>query len=75
MLIEVLLAVTALVGVGALLSRDELAPKVAFAGSLLPLAVSLLMWARYDGAGNALLDGQLLRRVAEVVRMADYLLR
>ena len=59
MLIEVLLGVTLLVGVGALLSRDELAPKVAFAGSLLPLAVSLLMWARYDGAGNALLEGQL----------------
>ena len=59
MLIEVLLGVTALVGVGALLARDELAPKVAFAGSLLPLAVSLLMWGQFDGAGNALLDGRL----------------
>ena len=59
MLIEALLIVTALAGFGALLARDELAPKVAFAGSLLPLAVSLLMWGRFDGAGNALLDGQL----------------
>ena len=59
MLIEALLIVTALAGFGALLAREELAPKVAFAGSLLPLAVSLLMWGRFDGAGNALLDGQL----------------
>jgi len=59
MLIEALLVVTMLAGFGALLSRDELAPKVAFAGSLLPLAVSLLMWSSYDGAGNALLGGQL----------------
>ena len=59
MLIEVLLAVTLVVGFGTLLARDEVAHKVAFAGSLLPLAVSLLMWMRYDGAGNALLGGRL----------------
>jgi len=59
MLIEVLLAVTLVVGLGTLLARDEIAHKVAFAGSLLPLAVSLLMWGRYDGAGNALLNGRL----------------
>ena len=59
MLIELLLAVTFVVGIGTLLSRDELAPKVAFAGSLLPLAVSLLMWMGFDGSGNALLGGKL----------------
>jgi len=59
MLIEALLVVTALSGVGALFAREELAPKVAFAGSLLPLAVSLLMWGNFDGSGNALLGGKL----------------
>jgi len=38
---------------------NEWAPKAAFGVSLVPLAVSLYMYAVFDGAGNALLDGDI----------------
>ncbi|MFB6113728.1 MAG: NuoM family protein [Halodesulfurarchaeum sp.] len=59
MMIEVLLVLTALSAVVVLLSNDEVAAKLAFGLSLLPLAVSLLMFWGFDGSGNALLNGDI----------------
>ena len=59
MLIETILAVTVLGAIAVLLSDDEWAGKLAFGLSLLPLAGSLLMYAGFDGTGNALLGGDI----------------
>ena len=58
MLIELLLATAFVAGLLVLLVDDEVAPRLAFALSLLPLLVSLAMWAGFDGHGNVLLGGQ-----------------
>jgi len=58
-IIEAVLAVTLLSAVGVLLIPDEYAGRVAFLASLLPLSGSLLMWARFDAAGNALTGGSV----------------
>jgi NADH-quinone oxidoreductase subunit M len=59
MLIEALIAGTFLASVVVLVAPDAWAGRLAAALSLLPLAGSLLMWARFDAAGNALIDGRL----------------
>ena len=59
MLIEILLLVTVLSAVAVMVAGDEIAGKLAFGLSLLPLAGSLLMFAGFDGSGNALLGGDI----------------
>ena len=59
MMIETLVAVTVLSAVGVLVVDDEYAARFAFGLSLLPLAASLLMYAGYNGTGNALLGGDI----------------
>ncbi|MGB9986372.1 complex I subunit 4 family protein [Salarchaeum japonicum] len=56
MLIEALLAVTFLSAICVIAAPEKWAAKLGFALSLLPLAGSLLLYSRYDGAGNALLQ-------------------
>jgi NADH-quinone oxidoreductase subunit M len=55
--IEALLAGTVFSALVVLLAPDESADRLAFGLSLLPLVGSLLMWAAFDGSGNALLEG------------------
>jgi len=64
MLIEAILAVTFLAAVVVLVAPDRWAPKLALAGSLLPLLGSLWMYWQFEYgsagvSGNALLDGAL----------------
>jgi NADH-quinone oxidoreductase subunit M len=59
MLLELLLAVTLVGSVAVFLSPDEYAGQLAFLASLLPLGVSLLLFAQFDASGNALLGGDL----------------
>ncbi|MFB6136098.1 MAG: NuoM family protein [Halobacteriaceae archaeon] len=59
MLIELLLLVTLLGAFAVLVAPDRYAGRMAFGVSLVPVVVSLYMWATFDGAGNALLDGTL----------------
>ncbi|MFB6068587.1 MAG: NuoM family protein [Halobacterium sp.] len=54
MLIEALIAVTLLSAVVVMLAPDEVAGKLAFGLSLLPVAGSLWMFAQFDAVGNAL---------------------
>ena len=56
-MIELLLGVTFLAALVTLFVPNRLAGRVAFVGSLLPLGVSLAMWAGFDAVGNALVDG------------------
>ena len=58
-MIEALLAVTGVAALLTFLVPDEYAGRVAAAFSALPLLGSLLLWARFDGTGNALLDGEV----------------
>jgi len=55
--IEALIAVTLVASFAVLLAPDRYAAKLATAFSLLPLAGSLVMWAGFEPAGNALVDG------------------
>ena len=57
MWIESLLAVTLLSAFIVFLSPDRVAGRLAFVLSLLPLAISILMFSRFDGVGNAFLPG------------------
>jgi NADH-quinone oxidoreductase subunit M len=58
-MIEALLAVTGVAALVTFLVPDEYAGRVAAAFSAVPLLGSLLLWARFDGAGNALVDGEI----------------
>jgi len=57
--VEALLAVTLVGALVVMLAPDEYAGRLATAISLLPLAGSLWMYSAFDGAGNALLGGEL----------------
>jgi len=57
MLIELLLAATLGAALVTFLVPEEYAGRVALGVSLLPVAISLYMYAVFDGAGNALLEG------------------
>ncbi|MFB6168040.1 MAG: NuoM family protein [Haloferacaceae archaeon] len=59
MMIEALLAVTGVAALVTFLVPDEYAGGAAAALSAIPLLGSLLAWARFDGAGNALVDGEI----------------
>jgi NADH-quinone oxidoreductase subunit M len=73
MLIEALIAVC-LLGAGlAFVLPDRYAPKFALWWSLLPIAGSLLMYAGFDGSGNALLGGDIAyETVVEWISLAGY---
>jgi len=57
MLIEALIVLALLGSLVTALVDDEVAGKVAFVASLVPLVVSVWMYAVFDGTGNALLAG------------------
>jgi NADH-quinone oxidoreductase subunit M len=57
MMLEALIAVCLLGAAVVFFAPDRYAGKLAFAWSLLPLALSALMYLQFDGAGNALLAG------------------
>ena len=57
--VEALLGVTLLGALLVFLAPDESAGKLATAVSLVPVAVALWMYSGFDGAGNALLGGDL----------------
>ena len=59
MIIELLIGLCLLGTVVVLVSPSRYAPRLAAGWSLLPLVVSLLMYAGFNGRGNALLGGQL----------------
>ena len=59
MIIEALLAFTFLAALIAFVAPDRYAGRLAFALSLVPVALSLFMWSQFDAAGNALLGGTL----------------
>jgi NADH-quinone oxidoreductase subunit M len=59
MIIEATLAATFVAALVVLIAPDRWAPKLGLAGSALPLLGSLWMYLRFDGSGNALLDGSL----------------
>jgi NADH-quinone oxidoreductase subunit M len=56
-LVEITLATAFAGGLLVFLLDDERAPTLAFGLSLVPLLASVLMWLRFDGRGNVLLDG------------------
>ncbi|MFC3478780.1 complex I subunit 4 family protein [Halobacterium litoreum] len=56
MMIEALIAVTLISAVAVMLAPDEIAGKLAFGLSLLPVAGSLWMFAQFDAVGNALFE-------------------
>jgi NADH-quinone oxidoreductase subunit M len=56
-LVELTLATAFVAGLVVFLLDDRDAPRAAFVLSLIPLATSLWMWLRFDGRGNALLEG------------------
>ena len=59
MLLELLLAICLVGAIVVFLAPNRFAPKLAFLWSLLPLGLSLELFRRFDGTGNALLaDGQ-----------------
>ncbi|MDS0474290.1 NuoM family protein [Natrinema sp. 1APR25-10V2] len=59
MMIEILLAVTLVGALVTFVAPNRIAGKLAFAISLVPAALSLWLFAAFDGSGNALLDGEL----------------
>jgi NADH-quinone oxidoreductase subunit M len=59
MMMELLVGLCLLGAFAVFVLPNEWAPKAAFGVSLVPLAVSLYMYAVFDGAGNALLDGDI----------------
>jgi NADH-quinone oxidoreductase subunit M len=72
-MIEALMAVTGLAALVTFLLPDEWAGRAAAAFSLLPAAGSLWLWARFDGAGNALVDGEVaFQTVAPWLSLGGY---
>ncbi|QLG50733.1 complex I subunit 4 family protein [Natrinema halophilum] len=59
MMIEILIAVTLVGALVTFVAPNRIAGKLAFAISLVPAALSLWLFAAFDGSGNALLDGEL----------------
>ncbi len=59
MILAALMAVTAAAALVTFLVPDEYAGGAAAAFSALPLVGSLLLWAGFDGRGNALVDGEV----------------
>src|SRR6056297_1261066 len=59
MMIEILIAVALVGALVTFVAPNRIAGKLAFAISLVPTALSLWLFAAFDGSGNALLDGEL----------------
>ncbi|RZV08799.1 NADH dehydrogenase subunit M [Natrinema hispanicum] len=59
MMIEILIAVALVGALVTFVAPNRIAGKLAFAISLVPTALSLWLFAAFDGNGNALLDGEL----------------
>ncbi|RZH68638.1 complex I subunit 4 family protein [Natrinema altunense] len=59
MMIEALIAVALVGALVTFVAPNRIAGKLAFAISLVPAALSLWLFAAFDGSGNALLDGEL----------------
>ncbi|ELY77639.1 complex I subunit 4 family protein [Natrinema gari] len=59
MMIEALIAVALIGALVTFIAPNRIAGKLAFAISLVPVALSLWLFAAFDGSGNALLDGEL----------------
>jgi len=77
MLVEVLLTLTLGGAVATFLASDEFAGRLAAWISLLPVVVSLYMYATFDGAGNALLSGGQLafETTVDWVQLGTYTLQ
>ncbi|WP_254862142.1 complex I subunit 4 family protein [Halovivax gelatinilyticus] len=73
MMIELLLAVTFVGAAVTFLAPNRVAGKLAFVVSLVPAAISLWLFAAFDGSGNALLGGDLaFESQASWFSLADY---
>ncbi|ELY78210.1 complex I subunit 4 family protein [Natrinema pallidum] len=59
MMIEALIAVALIGALVTFVAPNRIAGKLAFVISLVPAALSLWLFAAFDGSGNALLDGEL----------------
>jgi NADH-quinone oxidoreductase subunit M len=77
MFIEILLALCLLGAAAVFFLPDRLAPKVSLGISLAPLAVSVYMYAIFDGTGNALIPGSgtiAFESLAEWITVGPYAL-
>ncbi|WP_135820055.1 complex I subunit 4 family protein [Halostella litorea] len=74
MLIETLMAVTFVGSLVAFVAPNRYAGELAAAISVLPLVGSLVMYSRFDGSGNALLEGGSLafENSAEWITLGSY---
>ncbi|THE62881.1 NuoM family protein [Salinadaptatus halalkaliphilus] len=73
MLLETLLAVALLGAAVVFVAPNRIAGKLAFAISLVPAAISLWLFAAFDGSGNALLEGDLaFESQMEWIQFGDY---
>ncbi|SDQ34157.1 complex I subunit 4 family protein [Natronobacterium texcoconense] len=73
MMIEALIAVALIGAAVTFVAPNRVAGKLAFAISLVPAALSLWMFSAFDGAGNALLDGDLaFESQMEWIQLSEY---
>ncbi len=77
MMIEALIAVALIGSLVVLASPDRYAAQLALAISLIPVAGSLWMYSAFDGAGNALLGGDIAFETGPItwVEVGDYALQ
>ncbi|WP_255169989.1 complex I subunit 4 family protein [Natrononativus amylolyticus] len=73
MMIEALIAVALIGALVTFVAPNRIAGKLAFGISLIPAALSLWMFAVFDGSGNALLDGDLaFESQMEWIQLGEY---
>ncbi|MFD1563911.1 NuoM family protein [Haloarchaeobius amylolyticus] len=73
MMLEALIAVALVGALVTFVAPNRIAGKLAFAISLVPAALSLWLFAAFDGSGNALLDGELaFESQAAWLEIGDY---
>jgi len=73
MMLEALIAVALVGALVTFVAPNRIAGKLAFAISLVPAALSLWLFAAFDGSGNALLDGDLaFESQAAWLEIGDY---
>ncbi|SEH11674.1 NADH-quinone oxidoreductase subunit M [Natronorubrum sediminis] len=73
MMIEALIAVALVGALLTFIAPNRVAGKLAFAISLIPVALSLWMFATFDGSGNALIDGTLaFESHLEWIQLGEY---
>ncbi len=72
-MVELLLGLTLLAAVATFFVPDRYAGRAAFVLSLLPVGASVVMFLAFDGAGNALLGGQLAYQTyVEWIQLGPY---